>query len=147
MGRCKILLALRLLLASAAFPTLVEDETHAIEELQEAKEEFDSIDANHDGFISREEINGLDEVPESDEVDEFFLHYDTDKVVSGVFRLSTKRNPIGVKFATGPRTYNDAEEKERKAKPGPGQYKLNSAMGTQVSSRYKSQPIITFGAR
>jgi hypothetical protein len=75
------------------------------------------------------------------------LHYDTDKVVSGVFRLSTKRNPIGVKFATGPRTYNDAEEKERKAKPGPGQYKLNSAMGTQVSSRYKSQPIITFGAR
>ena len=74
-------------------------------------------------------------------------HYDSDLICAGVFRLSTKRNPIGVKFATGPRTYNDAEEKERSSKPGPGQYKLNSAMGTQVSSRYKSQPIISFGAR
>lgn len=74
-------------------------------------------------------------------------HYDSEKVNSGIFRLSTKRNPTGVKFSTGPRTYNDAEEKERASKPGPGQYQLNSAMGTQVSSRYKSQPIITFGAR
>ncbi len=74
-------------------------------------------------------------------------HYDSERICAGVFRLSTKRNPIGVKFATGPRTYNDAEEKERASKPGPGQYKLNSAMGTQVSSRYKSQPIISFGAR
>jgi hypothetical protein len=75
------------------------------------------------------------------------LHYETSAIVSGTLRLSTKRNPIGVKFATGPRTYNDADEKERASKPGPGQYQLNSAMGAQVSSRYKSQPIITFGAR
>lgn len=74
-------------------------------------------------------------------------HYDSDAMCKGVLRLSTKRNPIGVKFATGPRTYNDADEKERSSKPGPGQYRLNSAMGSQVSSRYKSQPIISFGAR
>jgi hypothetical protein len=74
-------------------------------------------------------------------------HYDSDMICKGVYRLSTKRNPPGVKFSTGPRTYNDAEEKERGSKPGPCAYEIPSGLGKQVSSRYKSQPIITFGAR
>jgi Ca2+-binding EF-hand superfamily protein len=51
---------------------------HSDEEIQEAKEEFESIDTNKDGFITREEILEMDEVPERDEIDEFFNTYDKD---------------------------------------------------------------------
>jgi len=73
--------------------------------------------------------------------------YDTESLRRGVYSLSTKKRPAGVKFTTGPRTYNDEEERERGSKPGPGKYYLGSSLGSQVNSRYKSQPSISFGAR
>jgi len=73
--------------------------------------------------------------------------YDTENIRRGVYCLSTKRRPAGVKFTTGPRTYNDAEERERASKPGPSAYAIPSALGRQYDSRYKSQPSISFGSR
>ena len=73
--------------------------------------------------------------------------YDTDKLRNGVYCLSNKRRPASVKFTTGPRTYNDLEEKERASKPGPSAYPIPSTIGPQVDSRYKSQPTISFGVR
>jgi hypothetical protein len=73
--------------------------------------------------------------------------YETESIRRGVYSLSTKKRPAGVKFTTGPRTYNDAEERERASKPGPNSYEIPSALGRQVNSRYKSQPSISFGAR
>ena len=73
--------------------------------------------------------------------------YDTNAIRKGVCSLSTKKRPAGVKFTTGPRTYNDAEERERASKPGPNSYQIPSAMGRQVISKYKSQPSISFGSR
>ena len=73
--------------------------------------------------------------------------YETESIRRGVYSLSTKKRPAGVKFTTGPRTYNDAEERERASKPGPNSYSIPSALGRQVNSRYKSQPSISFGAR
>mmetsp|Transcript_25917 Transcript_25917/g.56873 ORF Transcript_25917/g.56873 Transcript_25917/m.56873 type:complete len:291 (-) Transcript_25917:1349-2221(-) len=73
--------------------------------------------------------------------------YETESIRKGVYSLSTKRRPAGVKFTTGPRTYNDAEERERASKPGPMAYRIPSAMGRQVNSKYKSQPSVSFGAR
>lgn len=73
--------------------------------------------------------------------------YDTEKLRNGVYCLSNKRRPAGVKFTTGPRTYNDMEEKERASKPGPSSYPIPSTMGPQFNSRYKSQPTISFGVR
>lgn len=35
----------------------------------------------------------------------------------------------------------------KQRRPGPNQYKVPGAMGSQVNSRYKSQPSISFGAR
>lgn len=73
--------------------------------------------------------------------------YDTENIRRGVYCLSTKRRPRGVKFSTGPRTSNDLEEKERASKPGPSTYEIPSGLGHQVNSRYKSQPSISFGSR
>jgi hypothetical protein len=73
--------------------------------------------------------------------------YDTEKIRRAVYSLSTKKRPTGVKFSTGPRTYNDLEEKERASKPGPSAYDIPSALGRQSNSRYRSQPCISFGAR
>lgn len=74
--------------------------------------------------------------------------YDTDKIRNAVSScLSTKKRPPGVIFTTGPRTYNDAEERERASKPGPASYPIPSTMGPQFNSKYKSQPTISFGAR
>lgn len=73
--------------------------------------------------------------------------YDTERIRRGICQLSTKRQPVGVKFSTGPRTYNDAEERERSSKPGPSTYNVRSALGQQVNSRYRSQPALSFGAR
>lgn len=73
--------------------------------------------------------------------------YETESIRKGVYSLSTKKRPAGVKFTTGPRTYNDAEERERASKPGPNSYEIPSALGRQVNSRYKSQPSVSFGAR
>ena len=73
--------------------------------------------------------------------------YDTESLRRGVYSLSTKKRPAGVKFTTGPRTYNDAEERERSSKPGPCTYSIRSSLGSQVNSKYKSQPSISFGAR
>jgi len=73
--------------------------------------------------------------------------YDTESIRRGVYSLSTKKRPPGVKFTTGPRTYNDAEERERASIPGPCTYTIRSSMGQQVNSRYKSQPRISFGSR
>lgn len=56
----------------------IEEAGHSAEEIQEAKEEFETIDTNRDGFISREEILEMDEVPEREEIDEFFSTYDLD---------------------------------------------------------------------
>mmetsp|Transcript_50970 Transcript_50970/g.101366 ORF Transcript_50970/g.101366 Transcript_50970/m.101366 type:complete len:123 (-) Transcript_50970:327-695(-) len=50
---------------------------HSPEEVQEAKDEFETIDTNKDGFITREEILEMEEVPEKEEIDEFFSTYDT----------------------------------------------------------------------
>ena len=73
--------------------------------------------------------------------------YDTEQIRKGIYSLSTKKRPAGVKFTTGPRTYNDMEEKERASKPGPNAYEIPSTFGMQVNSRYKSQPSISFGTR
>ena len=73
--------------------------------------------------------------------------YDTEAIRQGVYCLSTKRRPSGIVFTTGPRTYNDAEQRERASKPGPQSYKLPSSLGAQADSKYKSQPRISFGAR
>lgn len=73
--------------------------------------------------------------------------YDTESIRRGVYSLSTKKRPPGLKFTTGPRTYNDVEERERASKPGPCTYQIQSSLGAQVNSRYKSQPKISFGAR
>ena len=44
---------------------LAEDASpHSAEEVQEAREEFEGIDTNKDGFITKEEILEMDEVPE-----------------------------------------------------------------------------------
>lgn len=76
-------------------------------------------------------------------------HYETENIRTGIYSLSTKKKPAGVIFSTGPRTYNDIEERERASKPGPNAYsmKYGSALGKQVNSRYKSQPSISFGSR
>eukprot|EP00804_Cyclotella_cryptica_P025068 CCRYP_016556-RA/>CCRYP_016556-RA protein AED:0.18 eAED:0.18 QI:131/-1/0/1/-1/1/1/0/291 len=74
-------------------------------------------------------------------------HYDTDSLRKALFALSTKKRPAGVKFTTGPRTYNDAEGRERASKLGPCTYSSASSLGSQVNSKYKSQPSISFGAR
>ena len=73
--------------------------------------------------------------------------YETESIRKGVYSLSTKKRPPGVKFTTGPRTYNDVDERERASKPGPVAYQIPSAMGRQVNSKYKSQPAVSFGAR
>jgi len=73
--------------------------------------------------------------------------YDTERIRRGICKLSTKRQPVGVKFSTGPRTYNDIEERERSSKPGPSTYNFHSALGQQMNSKYKSQPALSFGAR
>lgn len=73
--------------------------------------------------------------------------YDTEAIRRGVFSLSTKRRPSGVAFTTGPRTYNDAEERERARLPGPCTYHVPSSLGDQANSRYKNAARITFGSR
>jgi hypothetical protein len=73
--------------------------------------------------------------------------YDTERIRRAVYSLSTKKRPTGVKFSTGPRTYNDVEERERMSKPGPSAYDIPSALGRQSNSRYRSQPSISFGSR
>ena len=73
-----------LLLVSVATPAAAPPEAeegaavpeHNEDEVREAKEEFDTIDVNHDGFISREEILEMEEVPEKEEIEEFFSTYD-----------------------------------------------------------------------
>ena len=45
-------------------------------EIAEARVEFEAIDTNKDGYISREEILEMDEVPSPEEIDEFFATYD-----------------------------------------------------------------------
>ncbi|KAK1735381.1 hypothetical protein QTG54_013995 [Skeletonema marinoi] len=73
--------------------------------------------------------------------------YDTEAIRQGVYSLSTKRRPSGIVFTTGPRTYNDAEERERASKPGPCTYQAPSSLGKQANSRHKNQPALSFGAR
>ena len=75
-----LLLSLFALTDAAATPpgTLPDDADHHDEEEAEAKAEFESIDTNHDGFITREEILEMEEVPEKEEIDEFFDTYDVD---------------------------------------------------------------------
>lgn len=120
----KVVLALALLLSAEGAPKPPEAEEvddkvgHTAEEMDEAKEEFDSIDTNKDGFVTREvchcsqdhlpsprhspaphtntenlfqkhpptlppplpqEILEMEEVPEQEEMDEFFETYDTNK--------------------------------------------------------------------
>ena len=76
-----LLALLALAVPVGAAPSVPEDEPvppHSDDEVNEAKEEFESIDSNKDGFITREEILEMDEVPEREEIDEFFSTYDTD---------------------------------------------------------------------
>merc|ERR1711865_1346345 len=49
------------------------------DEVAEAREEFESIDKNGDGFLERDEIMAMEEVPEAEEITEFFETYDLDK--------------------------------------------------------------------
>ena len=68
-------------LAEGAPDGLTEEEAAAANsahdaEIQEAKDEFKGIDTNNDGFITREEILEMSEVPEREEIDEFFNTYD-----------------------------------------------------------------------
>jgi len=72
--------------------------------------------------------------------------YDTESIRNGLLLLSKNRRPAGVKFGTGPRAY-DSGEKARGAVPGPSSYGVPSSLGPQVSSRYRSQPQMSFGAR
>lgn len=73
--------------------------------------------------------------------------YDTENIRRGLYAMSTHRKPPGVRFTSGRRTYNDDEERERASKPGPNAYDIPSALGKQYSSKYKSQPCISFGSR
>ena len=73
--------------------------------------------------------------------------YDTANIRNGVFSLSNKRRPVGVKFTTGPRTHTDITERESSRKPGPSSYIVPSTLSTQFNSRYKSPAKISFGAR
>merc|ERR1719198_572400 len=77
MGRRWSLFAVLLMLLYAP-ALLLGAATPPGEEVKEAREEFESIDTNKDGFITREEILEMEEVPEREEIDEFFSTYDTD---------------------------------------------------------------------
>ena len=73
---------LMLVLALSSTLSMADDDSvppHSEDEIQEAKEEFQSIDTNSDGYITKEEILEMEEVPEPEEVEEFFATYDTDK--------------------------------------------------------------------
>ena len=59
-------------------------------------------------------------------------HYDTRKITRVDKILSTQKSITGTKFMTGPRTYNDSNARESRAKPAPGQYRPQSAIGRQV---------------
>lgn len=72
--------------------------------------------------------------------------YDTEIVRNAIFKLSTKRTITGVKFSTGPRTYNDANAKAAAASPAPGQYKSQSAIGGQVESKFKAETGFTLAS-
>ena len=63
--------------------------------------------------------------------------YETRNLTHGLLKLSTQKSITGTKFMTGPRTYNDANAREARAKPAPGQYEPQSAIGHQVESRYR----------
>jgi len=73
--------------------------------------------------------------------------YDTDAIRKAVCSLSTQRRPSGVVFTTGPRTFHDAEVRDRASIPGPCTYDSPSSIGNQANSRYKNQPRISFGSR
>merc|ERR1712087_105385 len=59
----------------------VEEETpsHTPDEVKEAKQEFIEIDADGDGYFTEQEILAMEEVPEREEINEFFETYDLDK--------------------------------------------------------------------
>ena len=46
---------------------------------------------------------------------------------------------------TGPRTYNNAAERENKSRPAPGQYDSHGSCGRQIESKYRSSKISTIG--
>jgi len=64
---------------AAPMPQDIDAEGHTTEEMNEAKEEFESIDTDKDGFITKEEIMAMEDVPETEEIEEFFDTYDSDK--------------------------------------------------------------------
>mmetsp|Transcript_21629 Transcript_21629/g.59436 ORF Transcript_21629/g.59436 Transcript_21629/m.59436 type:complete len:114 (+) Transcript_21629:31-372(+) len=79
--RLVLALVLAGLLTVSGAPSTAEEETvdvgpHSEEELQEAREEFDSIDLDSDGSITLDEIKAMQDVPEEDEIAEFFETYD-----------------------------------------------------------------------
>lgn len=60
--------------------------------------------------------------------------------------LSSQKSYPSATFGTAmQRPHSAPYGKQRR--PGPNQYKVPGAMGSQVNSRYKSQPSISFGAR
>ena len=69
--------------------------------------------------------------------------YDAAAIEKGQRMLSTGRNIPGVKFMTGPRTYNNAAERENKSRPAPGQYDSHGSCGRQIESKYRSSKIST----
>lgn len=64
---------------AAPMPQDIDAEGHTTEEMNEAKEEFESIDTDKDGFITKGEIMAMEDVPEMEEIEEFFDTYDSDK--------------------------------------------------------------------
>merc|ERR1711988_1729841 len=77
----KVLVVFCALLTFSAF---AEEEAkpayqHTEEEIKEAREVFDEIDLDKDGYITQEEILKMEDAPEPDEIKEFFDLYDKEK--------------------------------------------------------------------
>ena len=75
-----LLLALLLAVPCTDGVTATPDDTEVNEaHIEEAHEEFRGIDTNGDGFLTRAEIMAVEEVPEEEQIDEFFETYDQNK--------------------------------------------------------------------
>lgn len=70
--------------------------------------------------------------------------YNSEMLRKGMCSLSNKRRAAGVKFGTGPRTCNGADEREKRSIPGPCSY---STVSSSVLSKYPTSRSSSFGAR
>jgi len=72
-------------------------------------------------------------------------HYDTNNIRRGLYSLSNKRRPPGIKIASVTRPSCDGEQREIQSSPGPCSYNYPSSLGKQINSRYRSHTGVAFG--